>query len=79
MWQKRVMFALTVVFLVAPMASGQVNDDGIPPNNVERLPESSPVLEYVLTGLFLLAALGIGFMPSKRSQEDLVLPRGGPL
>lgn len=65
--------------MFAAVAFGQIDDDGVSPDNVEKLPTSTPVLEYVLTGFFLLAALGIGFLPSKRSHEELVLPRGGPL
>lgn len=79
MWRRQATVAVVILCVVAASAWGQVNSDGISTTNIEPLPESSPILEYVLTGFFLLAALGIGFMPSKRSQEDLVLPRGGPL
>lgn len=72
-------YALTVVLLIAAPVLAQVNDDTVTEGNVERLPESTPVLEYILTGVFLLAALAIGFMPSKRVNEDIVLPRSGPL
>jgi hypothetical protein len=68
-----------VILLVGMPLYAQVNDDSVSDTNLEPLPSSQPVLEYVLTGVFLLAALAIGFMPSKRSTEEFVLARGGPL
>ncbi|HVP11879.1 MAG TPA: hypothetical protein VMV94_11925 [Phycisphaerae bacterium] len=70
---------IAAILLCGVPLSAQVNDDTVSASNVEPLPTSQPVLEYVLTGIFLLAALAVGFMPSKRSVEELVLPRGGPL
>jgi preprotein translocase subunit SecG len=73
-----VISAAVVLLVLAPLQA-QVNDDSVSDTNVEPLPSSQPVLEYVLTGVFLLAALAIGFLPSKRSTEELVIARGGPL
>jgi hypothetical protein len=70
---------MTAMLLCGSPLLAQVNDDSVSSTNIEPLPGSQPVLEYVLTGFFLLAALAIGFLPSKRSTEELVLPRGGPL
>ena len=70
---------LAAVLMGTAPVLAQVNEDGVSATNIEPLAGSQPVLEYVLTGVFLLAALAIGFMPSKRSTEELVLPRGGPL
>jgi hypothetical protein len=70
--------AAMILLVMAPLQA-QVNDDSVSDTNVEPLPSSQPVLEYVLTAVFLLAALAIGFLPSKRSTEELVIARGGPL
>ena len=67
------------ILLVGMPLLAQVNDNSVSDTNLEPLPSSQPVLEYVLTGVFLLAALAIGFMPSKRALEEVVLARGGPL
>lgn len=57
-----------VCFFAAPIMA-QINDPSIKPENIEMLPAKTPVLEYVLAGGFLLAALAIGFMPSKRAMD----------
>jgi hypothetical protein len=69
---------MAVAVLCCSPLLAQINEDSVSAVNIEPLAGSQPVLEYVLTGVFLLAALAIGFMPSKRTTEELVLPRGGP-
>ena len=54
---------------VVDLASAQINDPSVSNENIELLKGSQPVLEYALAGAFLLAALAIGFKPSKRNVE----------
>jgi len=66
-----------MIFAIAGLASlvfvsatfGQDNDPSINPENIDKLPLSRPIVEYALAGGFLLAALAIGFMPSKRTKD----------
>ncbi|MFH1416965.1 MAG: hypothetical protein ABII12_01575 [Planctomycetota bacterium] len=60
--------ALAVLLFTAPL-NAQINDDSVSEGNIERLPDKNPVLEWVLSGVFLLAALGVGFNASKRSHN----------
>jgi hypothetical protein len=68
---KKLMAIMTAVVLAAAScARGQENDPSVPPDNVDKPPAKQPVLEYALAGGFLLAALAIGFMPSRRSKDE---------
>ncbi len=53
----------------ATSALAQVIEEGVKAQNIDELPMKRPVIEYVLAGVFLLAALGLGFMTSKRSHD----------
>jgi hypothetical protein len=66
---RRLLPAVCVFALLAAVALGQENDPAINPENVDKLPLSRPIVEYALAGGFLLAALAIGFMPSKRAKD----------
>jgi hypothetical protein len=63
----RTTFAVLVT--VATCAFAQENDEGVSPNNVEKLPSTRPIIEYALAGGALIGALAIGFMPSKRTKD----------
>jgi hypothetical protein len=77
--RKSMVLLLTLVLGLGYVAQAQVNDQTVSEGNIEQLESSQPIIEYVLAGVFLLASLAIGFKPSKRATEELVLPRGGPL
>jgi len=68
-WVGGLSFLLAIVYTAA-LALGQLNDPSVQGENIPLLPAKEPVLEYVLAGVFLLAALAIGFMPSKRSADE---------
>ncbi|MCG8404612.1 MAG: hypothetical protein MI923_05380 [Phycisphaerales bacterium] len=67
----RILFLLTVlILLLASPAGAQINlDENIRMDNVEALPFERPILEYVCAVGFLLAALAIGFKPSRRTND----------
>ncbi len=60
--------ALACLLFVAPL-DAQINDSSVTEGNIEPLPEKNPVLEWVLAGVFLVAALGVGFNANKRSHN----------
>jgi hypothetical protein len=63
---------LTVSFFVLSFATpllAQVNEEGMRESNIEQLPMERPVVEYVMLVVFLLAALGVGFYTSKRTND----------
>ncbi len=67
---RKIMVCVVVVFLLfaAPLGA-QINDISVTGDNIERLPDKNPVLEWVLSGVFLVAALGVGFNANKRSHN----------
>jgi len=69
-WGILIGVALAAILSVgAAPALAQIVEEGVKPQNIDELPMKRPVLEYVLAGVFLLAALGLGFMTSKRSHD----------
>lgn len=66
----KVLIAITVAFLlVTSPVWAQVNIDDIRPDNVQPLEFERPIVEYICAVVFLLAALGIGFKPSRRTND----------
>jgi hypothetical protein len=67
---RRILPLISLAILgVAAIAVAQENDPSISAENVDKLPLSRPIIEYALAGGGLLAALAIGFMPSKRIKD----------
>jgi hypothetical protein len=63
---------LTVSIFVMSFATplfAQINEEGVRDTNIEQLPMERPVIEYVMLVIFLLAALGVGFYTSKRTND----------
>jgi hypothetical protein len=59
-------FALLLTFVAAPVRA-QINDSSVTPGNIDTIqPSQRPIFEYILAGGSLVAALAIGFKPSKR-------------
>ncbi len=74
---KRIPFLLRRWFLSGVLlaaatvtASAQINDPSVKDENIDMLPAKRPILEYALAGGFLLAALAIGFKPTKRTGSE---------
>ena len=59
---------LTLLGWATPVLA-QVNGEGMKEGNIEELPMERPIAEYVLLGIFLLVALGIGFYSSRRTND----------
>lgn len=76
-------FCVGVVLACAAVASAQINDPAVSPANIEPLTAKTPLLEYGLAAVFLLASLAIGILPSHRAKKVKLPPRavgrGGPL
>lgn len=70
MFRRILMIAGLVCLVAAPQALAQIVEGEIRPDNIKRLDFQRPILEYVCAILFLLAAMAIGFMPSKRSANN---------
>ncbi len=64
-----VVLAAMVLAARATPALAQIVEEGVKSENIDELAMKRPVTEYVLAGVFLLAALGLGFMTSKRSHD----------
>ena len=58
-----------VVLTFATPLLAQINEEGMKGENIELLPMERPIVEYVLLVIFLLAALGLGFYTSKRTND----------
>ncbi len=58
--------AIAVLLTVRP-ALGQIVEEGVRPDNVETLPSSRPILEYVIAGVCIFGSLAIGFKSSNRA------------
>ncbi len=65
-----ILLSMVVLSAAAITAFGQINDSSVKPDNIELLPVKRPILEYALAGGFLLAALAIGFKPTKRTGNE---------
>lgn len=62
------LLALIILVLASPALGQMVTGPGeIDPENIDKLPFNRPLKEYVAAGAFLVAAMGLGFMPSKRT------------
>lgn len=59
----------TILLMAAPVVAWSQDANVVNPDNVDLLPLARPIVEYTLAGAFLLAALAIGFMPSKRVKD----------
>ncbi|MBX3396265.1 MAG: hypothetical protein KF841_12955 [Phycisphaerae bacterium] len=66
-----VLTIIGTVLAVAGTAFAQAVTEGanIAPDNIEPLPYARPLIEYACAILFLLLAMGIGFMPSRRVKD----------
>lgn len=67
---RKALFAVTILILngAAPLMA-QINEAGVTEDNIEMLPMERPLAEYALLGLFLVAALGLGFFSSRRTND----------
>ena len=66
----RQILLVSIMGIACPLtASGQINDPAIKPVNVARLESKRPLIEYSMAGAFIVAALAIGFKPSKRNPD----------
>jgi hypothetical protein len=66
---RRLGLTIVVCVLTGLPAWGQINDPGVQSQNIEPLPFSRPIAEWILAGGSLLAALAVGFYPSRRSPD----------
>lgn len=55
--------------MAVPVVAWSQDANVVSPDNVDLIPLARPIVEYTLAGAFLLAALAIGFMPSKRVKD----------
>jgi hypothetical protein len=67
---RRALIIAVIAFAGPGVASAQINDPSVKPVNVSRLEAKRPLVEYGMAGAFIVAALAIGFMPSKRTPES---------
>ena len=58
---------LLAFFITAVPVVGQMVDEGVRTDNVERLESSRPILEYVIAGVCIFGTLAIGFRSSNRA------------
>jgi hypothetical protein len=64
------LFVAALLAAIFPHSSpAQINDPAVKPVNVARLESKRPLIEYTMAGAFIVAALAIGFKPSKRSAD----------
>lgn len=59
----------SVVLALATPLFAQISEEGMKTENIEMMQMERPVIEYVLLVIFLLAALGVGFYTSKRTND----------
>ncbi len=75
--------SISVVLASAASLCAQINDPAVSLTNIEPLPAKTPLLEYALAAVFLLASMAIGILPSYRVKKAKLPPRavgrGGPL
>lgn len=73
-WRRRVVLLLLIwavtALMSAPTAWAQSEEDpAARTDNIEKLEMERPIVEYICAGGFLMAAMAIGFKPSKRTHE----------
>ncbi len=66
---RRLLCCAVLVLIAAAGAFAQANDPSIPAGNIDLMQDKSPILEWILGGVILLAALAVGLNPSKRSSH----------
>lgn len=67
---RRILAVVLIILLCGTASvSGQLNEGGLAPDNIQELPMKRPFLEYALAGCSLLAAMAIGFKTSKRTHD----------
>lgn len=70
---KRCLVISLLIFVMAAPLTAQIIDNSQAPvrlDNIDPLPSERPILEYTLGGAFLLCALALAFMNSKRTHLD---------
>ncbi len=67
---RRLFVFVCAVLMMALPAAAQINVDALDPENIQPLDAAQPTLAYVCGGLFLLAAMAVGFKPSKRTRDE---------
>ena len=67
---RRLFVSAFAVLLTALPAAAQVNTDVLDSENIQLLDAAQPTLAYVCGGMFLLAAMAVGFKPSKRTRDE---------
>ena len=67
----RFVIVLMVAVLLSPLvASAQaIPNEDVKPENIKRLDFERPIVEYICAGGFIVAAMAIGFKPSKRTHD----------
>ena len=59
--------ALVAFAALAYPAFGQIVEEGVRQDNVDRLDSARPILEYVIAGVCIFGTLAIGFKSSNRT------------
>ncbi|HKQ50260.1 MAG TPA: hypothetical protein VJZ71_19460 [Phycisphaerae bacterium] len=67
---RRLVLSAALLAAATTVAGAQINDPSVKDGNIQLLPEKRPIVEYVLAGGFLLAALAVGFKPTKRAGSE---------
>lgn len=67
---RRLVLSIALLETTATGAAAQINDPSVKDGNIDLLPAKKPIVEYALAGGFLLAALAIGFKPTKRAGSE---------
>ena len=67
---RRCLLSAVLLMVATVLVSAQINDPSVKDGNIDMLPTKRPILEYTLAGGFLLAALAIGFKPTKRTGSE---------
>ena len=65
-WPGAALTLIAGLILVDP-AFGQMVEEGVRQDNVERLESARPILEYIIAGVCIFGALAIGFKSSNRA------------
>lgn len=67
---RRLILSVALLAAATTGAAAQINDPTVKDGNIDLLPTKKPIVEYALAGGFLLAALAIGFKPTKRAGSE---------
>ena len=67
---RRTVLSVALLASATTVAVAQINDPSVKDGNIDLLPTKKPMVEYALAGGFLLAALAIGFKPTKRAGNE---------